>query len=164
MSNLRLQNCIIFGTFLNHFIDHQFQFLRLQGPMQCRIHCLDSRKTNLLKIKLLIFISKTSSFHQIIFLKKSKNNHIIFIQNPKKQYPVSILVTLCIHIPYPKEWKQNTLKLLCKPKFLHEIPNYGTQCSVILLALTPPQGPFPATYISNYVPMLIRESFSITIF
>ena len=49
------------------------------------------------------------------------------------------------------EWKQNTLDLLYKPKFLNEIPNYGSQCSVILLALTPPQGPFPATYISNYV-------------
>ena len=53
---------------------------------------------------------------------------------------------------------------LCKQIFLNKIPNYGSQCSVILFALTPPQGPFPATYISNYVPMLIRESFSITIF
>ena len=55
------------------------------------------------------------------------------------------------------EWKQNTLDLLYKPKFLNEIPNYGSQCSVILLALTPPHGPFPATYISNYVCLLVYQ-------
>ena len=35
---------------------------------------------------------------------------------------------------------------LSKPKFLKENPNYGSQCSVILLALTPPQGPLPAIF------------------
>ena len=52
---------------------------------------LDSRKTKLLKLKLLIFLSTTNSFNKLF--QKSRNNDIIFIEKSKKlQYYFSISI------------------------------------------------------------------------